>query len=448
MARAELHSILAVLSGSLEKLGKLVDPSVLERCALVIHRAMAGDARWFHTSDHVITLARGGGPIESLAALFHDVVYLQVDQGLPAELATHVSAYIAADAAGVTVLPAPAGASTSEDVFEVFGVKAGDRLSVYAGANEVASALVAAGTLRDILSAREVVEIAACIEGTIPFRNKDAEGNGPMDRLFHRLCALDARRSLGMGEAGCETAVKQAVWLANRDVEGFADPDAATFLDGTWQLLPESTPSLRNADVYTVTQYRTALSKMAGFLGGLDGGRVFQRFRGTPPDAEYEELRSRVKQNLEISVRYLRIKLLAMGYIESLALATGGDAPLELFMGSIQENGHRLERHLPPSPAGWPPGVHPVLWSLVQSGRRAPSSFDLQHAPLSAFLYSRLGDAQLPDAWAQADRLFRGEIGPLEFLKTQPRELVQAVIQAASHIASTRKVALLALPVA
>ena len=67
---------------------------------------------------------------------------------------------------------------------------------------------------------------------------------------------------------------------------------------------PGPVTAVVGADVYTVTQYRTALSKMAGFLGGLDAGRVFQRFRGTPPDAEYDELRARVKQNLEISVRY------------------------------------------------------------------------------------------------------------------------------------------------
>jgi hypothetical protein len=90
--------------------------------------------------------------------------------------------------------------------------------------------------------------------------------------------------------------------------------------------------------------------------------------------------------------------------------------------------------------------VHPVLWALVQSGRREATSFDLQHAPLSAFLYSRLGDAHVGDAAAHSDRLFRGELDGVAFLRTQRPDLVRTVVEAASHIASTRREAIQALP--
>jgi hypothetical protein len=297
------------------------------------------------------------------------------------------------------------------------------------------------------ITERQLVEVAACIEATIPFRGADASGLGPMERLFERLGALEARHKLGLGEPERVAAVQRAVWVANHDVGSFAEADVGRFLDGTWRLLPEFNPILRQAEVYTVVQYRTALLKMAGFFASLDPAKVFHRFRGVPDDAAYEGMRARAAHNLEASVRYLRLKLLAIAYIEALALATGGDAPLELFMGSIQEGGERLEQHLPDRmPDEVPkPAVSPGLWALLDTGRARATSFDINRAPLAAFLYAHLGEARMAQASDAATRLFKGELDGPGFLATQPAPLVRAVAEAVSHLATTRRDALRAL---
>jgi hypothetical protein len=190
-AHAHLQAILAVFSDALSRLGRPARADKLERWALLVRRAMAGSARLFHTSDHVLTLARDAGPIESLAVLFHDLVYLQVDQGLPADLAAHVTPYAAIEPSGLTLSQvsstAPPWVST---VHGVFGVRPLDRVSAFAGANELSSALVAAGELSEVLTEPQLVMVLACIEATIPFRGEDATGRDPMERLYERLVSL------------------------------------------------------------------------------------------------------------------------------------------------------------------------------------------------------------------------------------------------------------------
>jgi hypothetical protein len=444
--RAELHAIIEVFSKAIEGLGKRTTPAVLERWGLVVHRAMTGTARMFHTNSHVFNLARGADPIETLAALFHDVVYLQVDQGLPKILEPQVLPYLSFEGGGVRVRSFDLAAEPAAAlVLAIFGVEAGATLSVFNGANELASALVAAYELGKVISPRDLAEVSACIEATIPFRGKDAQGNGPLERLDARLAALDVERSLGLGEAEREKAVQRAVWVANRDVENFADPDVGQFLDNTWKLLPETNPSLRQADVYSVSEYRTALQKMEGFLSGLPAERVFHNFHGVPDEAAFAALRSRAAINLDLSTRYLRLKLLAIAHVEGLALATGGDAPLELFMGGLRESSDRLEQFLPTPPNTQPTDVHPTLWALVDKGRAGESDFDLKQAPLATFLYRHLGESGVPGAVEQARRFFKGEIDGAGFLRTQKPELVKSIAEAASHLVSTRREALLAI---
>src|SRR3989304_3210696 len=66
----------------------------LEDLAITIHRSMSMEARHFHTPEHVLHLANAADPIQSLAALFHDIVYYQVDRGFAPEIYGCISPYI------------------------------------------------------------------------------------------------------------------------------------------------------------------------------------------------------------------------------------------------------------------------------------------------------------------------------------------------------------------
>ena len=78
----EQKRCLDCLVSSIEQLGGRVDLPKLEQIAELIIQTMRGPWRYFHTSEHIFEVGGSVDPIEVLAALFHDLVYVQVDQGV------------------------------------------------------------------------------------------------------------------------------------------------------------------------------------------------------------------------------------------------------------------------------------------------------------------------------------------------------------------------------
>ncbi|RYZ65148.1 MAG: hypothetical protein EOP09_14745, partial [Proteobacteria bacterium] len=68
-----------VLEESLRELGSPIEQIEAESIASFIIRAMSGESRDYHVPEHAIDVAVGLDPMPRLAALFHDIVYLQVD---------------------------------------------------------------------------------------------------------------------------------------------------------------------------------------------------------------------------------------------------------------------------------------------------------------------------------------------------------------------------------
>jgi hypothetical protein len=469
---ATIHRIIAAFDGALEGLDLRTDPLDVERWSLLVHEAMANRARFFHGSEHIFDVVRGTragsqtgdqagaqdreDPLETLAILFHDVVYVQVDGALDRRVARILDGVIRhEDGGGYRLADLDAlGEPLVLQVARVFGLSSGQELSPFAGLNEFASALVAARQLGPLLREGQVIAMAACIEATIPFRGPDQRGLGPYDRLAERLrrLSLDGRP---LDEARVAEAVTRAVRVANSDVGNFGDPDPATFLDHTWNLLPETNPALQLPTAYTVRQYRVALQQMEVFLSTLSGERVFHRWGGVPDEATYRGLVARAANNLGIGVRYLRVKLYTAAILEALASESGGDAPLELFAGAIPKQGEdlaRVERHLPIEAvvAGGSGGAgggaahaeaDPELLALFVTGRAHDSSFDLRGSPLSAFLYRRLGEPGMQAALASLRDFCAGRLGPMGFLRVQsPAALsgIASIAWAASRVATTR----------
>jgi hypothetical protein len=488
---ATIHRIIAAFDGALEGLDLRTDPLDVERWSVLVHEAMANRARFFHGSEHIFDVVRGtragdqagADPLETLAILFHDVVYVQVDGALDQRIARILEGVIRhEDGGGYRLADLDALAEPLVlHVAQVFGLSSGQELSPFAGLNEFASALVAARQLGPLLREVQVIAVAACIEATIPFRGLDQRGLGPYDRLAERLrrLSLDGRP---LDEVRVAEAVTRAVRVANSDVGNFGDPDPATFLDHTWNLLPESNPALQLPTAYTVRQYRVALHQMEVFLSTLSGERVFHRWGGVPDEATYRGLVARAGNNLGIGVRYLRVKLYTAAILESLAMESGGDAPLELFAGAIPRQGTdlaRVERHLPieavvafeerrgragrpgsrgggggdgasgvevgavrpGSDPGSDPQSDPGLLALFVTGRAHDSSFDLRGSPLSAFLYRRLGEAGVEAALPSLRDFSAGRLGPMAFLRAQSPAALSAIASiawAASRVATTR----------
>ena len=431
--------------GALAELGSRADEARLEAWAVLVHECMSGQGRTFHTVEHVFDVAAGGDALATLAALFHDTVYYQVDGGLPRRLGPLLEDAIEVRPNGIELraLTAPRDAL----VAEVFGFQAGQVLSPFGGLNELLSALLAARQVGDAIGLAAHAQVAACIEATIPFRKPDAGGKGAAEKLAERLAALDARRGLGLGPAGVEAAVHRAVAVANRDVANFAFEDPGAFLDNTWALLPESNASLR-AQVYTIKDYQTAMQKMEGFFSFLDPAVVYAGWKGRPEPRVLEQMTARARKNVEVGKRYLRAKLVAAGVLRALAELTGGDAPVALLMGDLPHPGRtpqRMEDALPPAPPVQAADVQADVLGLLRDGRARPRGFDLQNAPLAAFLYAGLGDAAIDRAVALIKAEPQGPERQRELLVSLPAGLLRAVVEATVPVALTRSGRLKAL---
>jgi hypothetical protein len=70
------------------------------------------------------------------------------------------------------------------------------------------------------------------------------------------------------------------------------------------------------------------------------------------------------------------------------------------------------------------------------------SSNDLAASPLTAFVYRYLGFEGTRIALRHARDMFAGITTPQQFLQTQNRDMVSAIIKACSHLALSRRDAL------
>ncbi|MBI2373410.1 MAG: hypothetical protein HYV07_05370 [Deltaproteobacteria bacterium] len=409
------------------------DDDVLERLSVLVHECMSGRGRSFHDVEHALEIGRSTDPVQILAGLFHDVVYFQVDGGLgTAQRFTHDAIEILDGTVRVTGSPDPTD-QLANDVIAVFGMKPGQTLSVYGGLNELASAFVAVRSLAPILAHKDLVAVAAAIEATIPFRPDGPDGC-PLETLFKRL------RRVGFSEDEAERTVLSALEVVNRDVQNFAFENSAEFLDHTWMLLPESNWSLRTNTAYALSEYRTAIERMERFLTGLAPTLVFSAFRGRPDPETLEAMTRGAARNIRIGSKYLRAKCVAARVLESLAMATGGDGPVSLFMGDLPDAKTptlSIEDFFAPSPRRGE-DQDAEVFSLLAYGRASETSFDLRNAPLAAYLYGALGDAATEKILTE----LRAGKSALELL---PSDVLKPLIEAIAAIASTRRRRLLAL---
>src|SRR6185436_7208889 len=235
----------------------------LELWMLGIHHAMTGRSRNFHQLDHVLDVGRGLQPTQVIAALYHDVVYFQVDQGFTPAVQQKIKDVVAMKDNRFYATSEP-GVGKARLVREIFDFAPGQELNVFGGLNEFLSAVVAIHDLGAFLSDIQVAAVAACIRATIPFQGLDASGKTFPMRIASTLERIATREKWDCPPAMIYSMVRQAVEVGNADVANFGDNDLSVFLDNTWKLLPEANPSLHSRGAYTIKSYRSSLQKMEG----------------------------------------------------------------------------------------------------------------------------------------------------------------------------------------
>jgi len=439
------------LSRSIRQLNGRVDPAQLSTTAELIIQTMSGPWRHFHTPQHIFEVGEAGDEIEVLSALFHDLVYVQVDQWVSVNISRYISPFVKEIHSQLVILERW---QLPEDplfelVSQIFGFTPGQTLQPLAGQNEFLSAVVAAKCLEHALPLEAIAQITACIEATIPFRPRSDAGETAAERLFARLVATNQTFSLGWTEAQIHAVVERAVRLANRDVENFAYESAAEFLDNTWNLMPETNHDL-SANLYTVVGFRTSLQKMEGFMLALKPETVFQQYGNEPDPVTYQRLIDRTQNNLDVARLYLGSKLLSIAVIEALSQRIGQEITLATIMGELPGRGlpaAQLENFLPQIPVAVPPAtaVEREVMALLEKGRSKSSSYDVRNSPVATYIIKSIGFVEAKRLLVQAKEYFKKSIGPEEFLAMCDRPVVETIVQGVVQVFEKRKAAMAGL---
>ena len=437
------------LKRTIQQLGGQVDPAQISLTAELIIQTMSGPWRYFHTSEHIFEVGESGDEIEILSALFHDLVYVQVDQGVSVNISRFIAPFVKEIDGQLVILEQ--WQLPDDPMFNlilmIFGFHPGQTLLPMAGQNEFLSAVIAAKCLEHALVPGIIAEIAACIEATIPFRPPMGNAGDPCTQLFERLNGVNAAFQLGWDEEKLHAVVRRAVRLANRDVENFAYESSAEFLDNTWNLMPETNHDLTSANAYTVTGYRVSLQKMEGFMNFLKPEVVFHRYQDEPDQQTYELLVSRTQKNLEVARLYLGTKLLSISLIEALSQRIGQDIPLATMMGELPGRGlsvAQLENFLPAIANVVLPTtiLEQEVLDLIEKGRTKSSTYDVKNSPVATFIVKSVGFAETRRVIIEAKEFFKKSLTADEFLARFDPTVVDAVVQAVLQVFEHRQIAM------
>ena len=217
--------------------------------------------------------------------------------------------------------------------------------------------------------------------------------------MYSRLVKVNELQSIGLTSSEVIEAMHIAVELGNNDTANFAFEDPRQFLSYTWRLMPEFNAGLRSSS-YTICDFHRALSSQN--LKGIDVDLIFHSFRGTPDSTAMDKLRKTVTRNLEVGQLYIDVKLVSISIIASLALLTGGNCDLTVFMGdsntcrssnipfekfedvlSKKIKKYKLDDQY------FKNGQHRDLKKLFKKGRKLSSSWDTQNSPISQHLFGK-----------------------------------------------------------
>lgn len=434
-----------LLTKALRDLNVTTEQSTILEISNLIIQAMTGPWRQYHTPQHLFDVCDSDDPVEVLAALFHDVVYVQVDGHIHLNILYYLVPYIRQDDRRIIVrhpLNMPKNLDI-EVVMSIFGVTPGQALLCQSGQNEFLSALVAARVLKPLLPLSIIAQVVTCIEATIPFRLPEAKGVSPIESLHQRLIKTCDRFSLGLSSQEIHDTLLRAVRLANRDVSGFANSSPGEFLDNTWRLLPESNHALKNNFSYTVRDYRTALQKMEIFLNYLSPGVIFHQFREEPGEQTYQAWMDTAGYNLAVGRLYIGSKLLTIAILEALATRYSIDTQLSTLMGDLpskQNRPPRLSDFLPKVAEPHRPctDVERDVMAFLEFGRKQDIDYDIPNSPLSSFLVQELGFDEINLQLAEAKRFFHGELSPEQFLIGFRSDVIAVITYAIFELMKTR----------
>jgi hypothetical protein len=288
---------------------------------------------------------------------------------------------------------------------------------------------------------KQLAELLACMEATIPFRESDESGESPIEKLYHRLAQVNEEHALGFSEAELELSCQEAADLHNRYLGNFATTDSHKYLDHLWSLLPEQYASLRRQALYSLDDFYFAVLDMRKFTASVKEINMYSTFRGVPLEWEIQEFYTLFLRNHRLGLDYLKIRALGLGTIVALATLTGGaNVPKSLFFGDMEPNGKSQMSCLAdglPELESIAPDCNPQVYHILSKGRGGDTAFDHRNAPVAAFVYGTLGEAGLATAFENCVHPMTAE-SSWTLLESLPYHLIETVGHAVASVAISR----------
>ena len=207
----QYEQCLEILTWATKQLKVKITIEKLAEIADLIVQSMTGPWRYFHTPNHIFEVGKSQDATEVLVALFHDLVYLQVDHSVNFNLSYYIAPYIQ-DRKGKLKIREKNELPNDyifEMVADIFGFVPGQVLLPSGGQNEFMSAIVAAKVMELFLRPKHLFEITACIEATIPFQPIFEDGFTVPERLYKRLKETNAKFNLNLNNDELYETVKK-----------------------------------------------------------------------------------------------------------------------------------------------------------------------------------------------------------------------------------------------
>lgn len=412
--------------------------------ARLVLNSMRTSGRVYHNMQHVFDISETmKDPILILSALFHDVIYYSIDRSFQKEQADALEGVLQPpvdDNADDSQETQPLVLASSFDdhivdmVVRLFGFEKNEPLPKL-GMNEFLSAMIGVRVLSKWLTIPQLMQIAACIEATIPFR-PTVDGKSPMDRLYDRLALVCPEQS----EEWLVLTVRNAASTANCDLCSFDSNDRDFFLDSSWKLIPEARPALLDEECPLIEYYNEcfALEGRTKFLKGVVP-RIFQSFRHEPTEERMVAKEAKTQENLNIMSQYALIRMLQLMVLVDIVKFVGED-PAAVPLRPLLHATVPKAAYSPISEEETPTGDIAIVgltseevevrnWLI--NGRRASFSWDPAISPIGGYLYDSLGPKGIGPAVEIGRNQKPGSFELLKFLPTYVIKTIASSLEAA-----------------
>lgn len=430
------------------RLGRPIANSDAEKLACFLLKTMGSESRDYHRPEHPLDVSKRLLPVGQLAALFHDIVYVQVDPTWGKTVSDILYPFIPTNTFSVNVKGALNHVVDPwhRIIVSIFGFENETDLVPMKGINEFLSALVFYHSMKSHLNPEELLRGIACIEGTIPFRKVDSDGRSPSDRLSTKIEGV-LKSSEGRffpRQIDIELIISECRRIIENDLSSFGAETPSEFISNSWNVMIENNPPLRNNYFY-LSDYRKAIFGTLGFYMSLDPKNLYWTNPKTI-DPFHEDLIKRTEFNLKFATEYMKAIANAVCLSEAIALKSGGDVPFELFFGprkkSRTHNPVTLDTliNLPETINGSTPSSinQNDVYQILRNGREFRSRFDHKTSVLSAFIFLKTTNQEREALFRSSQQFHHGRINAEEFIATFNSEIVCNVISFLEKTALTR----------